>query len=108
MKPMQAKIADLNPREIMPGYRGRFVHSERMTFVYWDIDKDAPLPKHAHEHEQVAHMLEGEFELFIEGTRYHLKPGAVLTIPSKAEHWGKALTDCKIMDAFCPVREDYV
>jgi quercetin dioxygenase-like cupin family protein len=84
------------------------MHSGRMTFVYWNIAKDAPLPKHSHEHEQVVHMLEGEFELVVRGTPHRLQKGDVFAIPSNAEHSGIALTDCKIMDAFCPVREDYV
>ena len=107
-KPGKIAVQSLDPREIVPGYKARFVHSERMSFVYWEIDKGAPLPHHSHEHEQVAHILEGEFELVVNGIANHLRAGDVFVIPSHAPHSGMALTDCKIMDAFCPVREDYV
>jgi glyoxylate utilization-related uncharacterized protein len=53
-----------------------------MTFVYWDIDEGAALPRHAHHHEQVVNMLEGEFELVVDGTPHRLKPGDVLAIPA--------------------------
>jgi len=94
-------------RELIPGFRGRVVHSERMTFVYWLIDERAPLPAHSHAHEQVAHVFDGEFELTIEGNTRRLGPGTVAVIPSHATHSGKALKRCRIMDAFCPTREDY-
>ncbi len=94
-------------REVFPGFRGRFIHTERMTLVFWSVSKGTPLPEHAHPHEQVANMLEGEFELTINGHALHLKPGMVATIPPNAIHSGRALTDCKILDVFAPVREDY-
>jgi quercetin dioxygenase-like cupin family protein len=93
--------------ELVPGFRGKFLHSERMSFVYWEINKDAALPEHAHEHEQVAHMLEGEFKLVVNGKPHVLKTGDVFVICSQARHSGTAITDCRILDAFCPVREDY-
>jgi len=47
------------------------------------------------------------FELTInDGTR-KLGPGTVAIIPSNARHSGKAVTDCRIIDAFYPIREDY-
>ena len=49
-------------REIVPGFRGRFVHTENMTFVYWDIKAGSILPDHSHPHEQVVTVIEGELE----------------------------------------------
>lgn len=101
------KLENIVPREIMPGFFGRMIHSESMSFVYWDIKEGSPLPEHSHMHEQVANMLEGKFLLIIAGESRELVPGDVAIIPSHALHSGKALTDCKILDVFCPVREDY-
>jgi len=101
------KLDNIVPREIMPGFFGRMIHSESMSFVYWDIKEGSPLPEHSHMHEQVANMLEGKFLLVIAGESRELSPGDVAIIPSNAVHSGKALTDCKILDVFCPVREDY-
>ena len=105
MKPTQ--LEDIKPREIVPGYVARFVHTENMTFAYWTIEAGASLPSHQHPHEQVANLLEGEFELTLEGQTHILKPGSVLVIPSQASHSGKAVTDCRILDVFHPCREDY-
>lgn len=100
-------IAELEVVEIMPGFHGRLIHSDFMTFIYWDIEAGATLPEHSHPHEQVVHMHSGEFEITIAGNTELLIAGDVTAIPSHALHSGRALTACKIMDAFHPVREDY-
>ena len=102
------KLNHFDQKEIIPGYKVRFVHSENMTFAYWDIKEGAPLPEHSHSHEQVANMIEGEFELTVEGKTEILKPNSVTIIPSNAKHSGKALTNCRIIDVFYPIREDYL
>lgn len=101
------RLADLPAREIMPKFHGRMIHSERMTFAYWHIEAGAELPEHAHPHEQVVNMLAGEFQLIIDGETIDLHPEEVFVIPGNVPHAGRALTDCRILDVFCPVREDY-
>lgn len=101
------KLSEIEPREIVPGFSARFIHSERMTLAYWDITAGESLKAHSHEHEQIMNMLEGEFELVVDGEPLHLKPGDVVVLPSNIEHGGKAITDCRVLDVFQPVREDY-
>ncbi len=36
-----------------------------------------------------------------------LQPGMTAFIPSGVVHSGKAFTECKVIDFFIPVREDY-
>ena len=43
------------PREVIPGFVGRFLHSDSMTFALWEIAAGSTLPEHAHLHEQVVH-----------------------------------------------------
>ena len=101
------KLADLELREPFPGFRGHFVHSEYMTFAYWTVESGSSLSDHSHEHEQVVTVTEGEFELTIDGQKKTLKPGEVAVVPPNAIHSGRAITDCKIIDVFYPIREDY-
>ena len=100
-------LAECDVNEPFPGFKGRFVHSEHMTFVHWDITAGATLPDHAHPHEQVVNMLEGRFELTILGETRTLGPASVAVIPANARHSGKAIRACRIIDVFYPVREDY-
>ncbi|MCJ7734532.1 MAG: cupin domain-containing protein [Anaerolineales bacterium] len=94
-------------KEIVPGYRARFIHSENMTLAFWEVDAGAALPEHSHPHEQIANVLEGHFELTVDGDRRILEPGTVAIIPSHVPHSGKAITDCRLLDAFHPCRDDY-
>ena len=82
-------------------------HNERMTIVYWNIEEGAEVPEHSHENEQVVNMLSGKYELTVDGDPHVLEPGCVVVIPPDVPHSGKALSDCVLLDAFCPVREDY-
>lgn len=101
------ELESIESKELIPGFDVRFIHTDSMTFAHWVIKAGAVLPEHSHEHEQVAHVLEGEFELTIDGQSMVVKPGTVGVIPSNAVHSGRAITDCRIMDVFNPIREDY-
>lgn len=101
------KLDEFEPREIIPGYQGIFLHSDNMTLAYWTITAGSEMPEHSHPHEQVANILEGEFELVLDGDRKVLRPGMVAMIPSQVPHGGRAVSNCRILDVFHPVREDY-
>ncbi|HTV71752.1 MAG TPA: cupin domain-containing protein [Rhizobiaceae bacterium] len=98
----------LETTEAIPGFFGKVCHSDSMTFVLWDIKKGAKLPEHNHVHEQVAHVLSGEFEITVDGETRRMKAGMLGNVPSNARHSGVAITDCQILDVFHPIREDYL
>ncbi|MFN8252075.1 MAG: cupin domain-containing protein [Ferruginibacter sp.] len=102
-----AVLRDLPVKEMFPGYTGRFIHTDTMTFAYWDVKAGSIVPEHSHIHEQVAHVLEGKFTLTVDGVPLELETGKIAVIPSNVKHSGIAVTDCKLLDVFCPVREDY-
>ena len=101
------ELSGLASRELLAGTQVRFVHGETMTVAYWRFEPGIPLPEHAHHHEQVTNVIEGEFDLTVEGETRRLGPGCVVVIPPDAQHSGRAVTACRIIDVFHPVREDY-
>jgi quercetin dioxygenase-like cupin family protein len=100
-------LDELEEKELVSGFNVRFVHSENMTFAFWNIREGAELPGHSHPHEQVVNVIEGDFELTVDNERKQLGPGSVVIIPPDALHSGRAVTKSRIIDVFYPVREDY-
>ena len=94
-------------KEIMPGYHGKMVHANAITWAFWDVEKGAEVPEHHHHHEQIMHVVQGEFEFTLNGETNIYTPGDVVVIPSNVPHSGKALTACQLMDVFSPAREEY-
>ncbi len=103
----KVNLSSITPIEMLPGYSARFIHTEQMTFSYLDVKAGAAVPEHSHHHEQVCMVREGEFQLTLDGEPIRFGPGEVIVIPSNVKHAGLAITDCKLLDVFTPVREDY-
>lgn len=100
-------LKTLRIKEPAPGYKAAFVHSQNMTVAHWNVEKGAVMPEHSHPHEQVASVVEGQYELTVAGESRVLDGGFVAIIPPNTPHSGRALTQCRLIDAFYPVREDY-
>ncbi len=101
------EIATLPVKDVIPGFHGRFVHTEHSTLGFWEVDKGSVLPVHNHLHEQITEVREGEFQLTFNGETKTYTPGMIAVIPPHVAHSGIALSDCKLLDIFLPVREDY-
>jgi quercetin dioxygenase-like cupin family protein len=95
------------PREIAPGFLGRYVHSDQITQGRVDIAPGARIPDHSHLHEQWTLLLSGSFELTVAGVSHVLKPGQMLYIGPHERHSARALTACVVLDVFHPPRDDY-
>ena len=104
---MNLNLSDIAPQEIMPGYHGKLVHSRLISIAFWEVEKGAEVPEHAHMNEQIMHVLEGQFEFTLEGETKIYHPGDLVVIAPHKKHSGRALTPCKLMDVFSPAREEY-
>ena len=104
---MTTNISEIPERLLIKGIKGRYVHTENSTIGFVEIEKGAILPEHSHFHEQTSQIIEGRLEMVIGGETKILEPGMFTIIPSNVLHSAVALTDCKVTDTFCPVREDY-
>jgi quercetin dioxygenase-like cupin family protein len=94
--------------KIWEGITGTLFHSKQLTFAHVILQKGALLPEHNHIHEQWTHIIEGELLFNINGEEKLLTPGMTAFMPSHVPHSAKAVTECKVIDCFLPVREDFV
>lgn len=101
------KIDDIEERELIPGTRVRFIHSDRMTIAHWYFEPGIDLPEHSHPHEQICNVMEGEFELTVDSVPEVMTAGHCRVIPPDVVHSGRSITECRIIDVFSPVRDDY-
>ena len=100
-------LENIKQKEFFPGLKGKLVHGDKITWAFWDVEKGAEVPEHSHHHEQIMHVIEGRFEFTLNGNTCIYGPGSVVHISSNLFHSGRALTDCKLMDVFSPIREEY-
>jgi quercetin dioxygenase-like cupin family protein len=100
-------LDNISSHELIPGFFGKFVHGKQSTLAFWEIKKDCIMPVHQHPHEQITHILSGELEMTIGGETMLFTAGTVHVIPSNTPHGAIAKTDCKVIDAFSPARDEY-
>jgi quercetin dioxygenase-like cupin family protein len=100
-------IKNIKSKEVVPGITGYYAHGSKMTFGFVEIIKGSILPGHHHVHEQITYIIEGQLNMVIDGESCPLTAGMYHVIPSNTPHSAVAITDCKVIDAFSPVREDY-
>lgn len=101
------RFSDIKTKEIAPGFFSKLIHTENNTINFIEVKAGCSVPRHQHVHQQCSFVIEGKFELTVNGVPQILDTGLFAVIPSNAWHSGTAVTDCKLIDIFSPVREDY-
>jgi quercetin dioxygenase-like cupin family protein len=97
------------PLEIMSDMISRkIVTGDRAMVAQVFLKKDAVVPEHHHESEQITYILEGALKFEIEGKEITVRKGEVLTIPSNVPHRAVALEDTVDLDIFSPIRTDWL
>jgi quercetin dioxygenase-like cupin family protein len=100
------RLADVSAFELAPGISAQPLFGDGAMLNLVKLEAGAGVPTHAHPHEQLGHVLEGELELTIAGESHVLAPGDAFQIPGGVEHAARS-ERCLVMDVFQPVREDY-
>ena len=86
----------------------KVISGERITMAQIFLAKNAVVPLHHHEHEQISSVLSGALQFEMEGKETVLRPGEVLLIPSDVPHRVVALEDSLALDVFSPIRTDWL
>jgi len=101
-------VKELPKKEVKKGVTVSSVFLKDLMLTYFEIEPETEIPAHKHPHQQISFILEGEMEFKLgRGTRI-LKPGEGAVVPPNTEHSARSLTGVKVVDAWNPIREDYV
>jgi quercetin dioxygenase-like cupin family protein len=100
-------IKNIKPKELAPGITGYYAHGDKETFGFVELKKGSSVPMHHHMNEQISYIIEGQLDMIIGGVAYSLTAGMYHVIHANVPHSAIAITDCKVIDAFAPAREDY-
>ncbi len=101
------QFTDIKTKEMTPGYFSKIIHTDTNTINFIEVKAGAVSPIHQHPHHQCAFCIEGQFELTVDGVPQILDANTFAVIPSNVWHGGRAITDCKLVDIFNPIREDF-
>ena len=93
-------MSDLISRKIIAG--------DKAMVAQVFLKKDAVVPEHHHESEQITYILEGALKFELEGKEVIVRKGEVLHIPSNVPHRAVALDDTLDLDIFSPLRTDWL
>ncbi len=101
------RFSDIATKEIAPGFMSKLIHTDTNTINFIEVKAGSTVQRHQHINEQTAFVLEGKFELTVNGVPQILEPGLFALVPPNVWHSGIAITDCRLIDIFSPAREDY-
>jgi len=83
-------------------------HDEHLMLVKVWFDKGAVGEVHSHPHSQGSYVIEGSFEVQVDGKIQVLGPGGSFFVPSGADHGAVCLEEGVLLDVFSPARRDFL
>lgn len=84
------------------------VYGEKTFLSEFKLTKGHNIPTHSHPHEQTGYMVSGHVIFVINGERFDSLPGSTWSIPGYVDHSVEVLEDSIVVEAFSPVREEYL
>lgn len=108
--PHQRDHASIEAVTMFPGVvRRTLVSGDRQTLVEIAIDAGAEVPEHTHPHEQAGQVQTGRVMLRLgDAAEREVGPGGAYLIPGGLPHFVRALEALRLVEAFSPVRDEFV
>jgi len=94
---------------IFPGVEIRTTAGTNLMLSVVRLEPESVVSDHAHPHEQMGILLEGELEFTVGNVTRLLGPGDMWRIPGGVIHRVRSLSQPAVaLDVFHPIREDYL
>ncbi len=91
------------------GNRRRVVlYTDELMVVQFAFEKGGVGAMHSHPHVQSSYVVEGRFEVTIDGVSETIPAGGSFIVPSNLLHGVKALEGGLLVDTFTPHRADFL
>jgi quercetin dioxygenase-like cupin family protein len=100
--------SDIPTESITPEIDRKFITADRVTLAHFQLKKGGVVPPHAHEQEQLSHVITGALRFVVNGQEMLVSAGEVIQIPSWLEHEVQVVEDTFVIDVFCPLRQDWI
>jgi quercetin dioxygenase-like cupin family protein len=94
--------------QLTPAIGRQVVHTERHTEARILLGRGAVVPEHAHEHEQIANVLEGRLRFRVGDDEAIVVAGESVVVPPGVPHSVEALEVTVVLDVFVPARDDWI
>src|SRR2546421_12344830 len=82
----------LNVKEPRAGWKGRFFHSQNMTFAYYAVAAGAWIHEHSHPNDEVWNVIDGELEIKVAAETQVARHGCAVAVPPDTPNSAKPLT----------------
>ncbi len=99
---------DIPQEEVRPGVRRRGFGTEQCLLVLNECSPGMDLRPHVHDFDQIALILAGRANYYVDGERNEMSAGSLLLIPAGKEHYIEPVGDEVVqnIDVFTPLRGD--
>lgn len=100
--------SDFSEIALGPGVTVRAAGGRRVMLSFVEFAPYSEVGDHAHPHEQMGTVLEGELELCIDGESRLVREGECYCVPGNVRHSARAKANpARALDVFAPPRDDY-
>ncbi|MRR16886.1 MAG: cupin domain-containing protein [Deltaproteobacteria bacterium] len=84
------------------------VFGERTLLAEFRLKEGSVIPPHSHPNEQTGYLVSGHMVFTAGDEQFDARPGDSWCIAAGVEHSADVITDSVAVEAFSPVREDYL
>jgi len=100
--------ASVVPIEVLKGvFRKTLIYNESLMLCSFKLNKDAEIPLHNHESQQIGYVIKGKIKFITENNDFLAIGGDSYVFESYEKHGAKLIEDTEIIEVFYPTRDDY-